>query len=73
MAFLTGVVQTNGIGWATAKALGEEGVSLGITDISGMVHERADELRKMGIDAVSFAGDLRDLNALRKVASEMVE
>ena len=72
VAFITGVAKTNGIGWATAKALGKEGAKLGITDISEIVHERAEELRKEGVDVTSFVTDLRKRSAVEETAAEMV-
>lgn len=72
VAFVTGVAKKNGIGWAVAKALGRAGAKVGISDISGLVHERAEDLRKEGIDAASFTADLRSLPAVKETAAEMV-
>jgi len=71
-AFITGVAKTNGIGWAVARALGEVGVKIGIADISPIVHERAEELRKAGVDAASYVTDLRNLSAVRKTAEDFI-
>jgi len=73
VAFISGVSKTNGIGWATAKALAEEGAILGITDISDMVHERAEELKHKEADVVSYDLDFRDVNAVKKTAAEFIE
>lgn len=73
VAFISGVAKTNGIGWATAQALGAEGTKLGITDISDMVHERAEDLRKKGMEVSSFVTDLRSLSAVREMAAAFVD
>ena len=48
VAFVTGVAGPNGMGIATAKALGEWGASLGIADISERVFEREKDLAALG-------------------------
>jgi NAD(P)-dependent dehydrogenase (short-subunit alcohol dehydrogenase family) len=72
-AFITGVAKPNGIAWAVARALAEEGVKIGITDISPMVHQRAEELRSRGTEVHSWVTDLRSLGAVKTMAAEFVE
>jgi len=73
VAFITGVAKPNGIGFATAKALAEEGVKICITDISPMVHERAEALKTMGADVTSYVTDLRQLSAVKETAVKVIE
>ncbi len=73
VAFITGVAKPNGIGFATAKALAEEGVKICITDISPMVHERGEELKTLGVDVTSYVTDLRQLSAVRETAGKVIE
>ena len=71
IAFVTGVAGQQGMGYATAKALAEEGAALGIVDISDRVHERAGELKDLGYDVISFQADLTDLKAVVSMAEQM--
>jgi len=73
VAFVTGVAGAAGMGFATARALAEEGAALGIVDISERVHERAKELEAMGCNVVSYTADLTDLKAVKQVAEQMQE
>jgi len=73
VAFITGVAKPNGIGFATAKALAEEGVKICITDISPMVHERGEELKTIGVDVTSYVTDLRQLSAVKETAVAVIE
>ena len=73
VAFVTGVAKPNGIGFATAKALAEEGVKICIADISPMVHERGEELSILGVDVTSYVTDLRQLSAVKDIAVKVVE
>lgn len=70
-AFITGVASPNGMGVATAKALGEWGASLGILDISERVFEREAELKAMGFDVKGYRMDLKDREGLRAAAADM--
>ncbi|MBN2050166.1 MAG: SDR family oxidoreductase [Spirochaetales bacterium] len=72
-AFITGVAKTNGIAFAVARALGSQGVKLGITDISELVHRRAEELYAEGIEVTSWVTDLRSLESVRTTAAEFVQ
>lgn len=59
-AVVTGAGSADGIGFAIARALGQEGLSVSITGASERIHERAGELRGLGIDARSAVADLTD-------------
>jgi 3-oxoacyl-[acyl-carrier protein] reductase len=61
-ALITGAGSANGIGFHSARLLAEDGCRVLLTGHSDRVHERAEELRKTGHDAYSFAGDLTDKN-----------
>lgn len=73
VAFVTGVAKPNGIGYATAKMLAEEGVKTCICDISPMVHERGEELKAIGADVTSYVTDLRQLSAVEETAARVIE
>ncbi len=73
VAFVTGVAKPNGIGFATAKALAEEGVKICISDISPMVHERGEELKTLEADVTSYVTDLRQLSAVKETAAKVIE
>ena len=73
VAFISGVAKPNGIGFATAKALAEEGVKICITDISPMVHERGEELKNIGADVTSYVTDLRQLSSVKETAVKVIE
>lgn len=71
VAFVTGVAGPNGMGFATAKALGEWGASLGILDISERVFERAKELKDLGYTVKAYQMDLKDRASLKEAAADM--
>ena len=73
VACITGVAKPNGIGFATAKALTQEGVKICITDISPMVHERGEELKALGSDVSSYITDLRQLSAVKETAAKVID
>ena len=54
VALVSGAGSPTGIGWAAARALGEFGARVAITATTSRVHERAAELRSLGIDALGF-------------------
>lgn len=51
IAIVSGAGSPAGIGFATARALGELGAGIVLTATSERVHERAEELRRSGITA----------------------
>ncbi|MCU1440118.1 MAG: 3-oxoacyl-[acyl-carrier protein] reductase [Rhodoglobus sp.] len=57
-ALVTGAGSPSGIGFASARALGELGARVAITGTTDRIHERAQELRRLGIDAVGVVARL---------------
>jgi 3-oxoacyl-[acyl-carrier protein] reductase len=62
-ALVTGAGSAAGIGFTTARMLGEAGATVVITSTTDRVHERVGELRALGIDA---HGESADLTASRE-------
>ncbi len=57
-ALITGAGSATGIGFATAVALGQLGAAVAITGTTSRIHDRAEELRELGIDAQGFVARL---------------
>ncbi|MDX8438517.1 SDR family NAD(P)-dependent oxidoreductase [Mesorhizobium australafricanum] len=72
-ALVTGAGAADGIGIATARALGEAGLSVIITASSARVEQRAEELRADGLDVRAFAADLTLLGDVERLCSETGE
>jgi len=66
-AVITGAGSEVGIGFASAKFLGELGARITICATTGRIFERVSELRALGIDAVGFVGDLTDPHVVEKL------
>ena len=60
VALITGAGSPTGIGFATARLLGELGAAVAVTATTARAEERAAELRASGCDAEGFAADLTD-------------
>ncbi|GAA1058676.1 SDR family NAD(P)-dependent oxidoreductase [Agromyces bracchium] len=58
VAIVSGAGSREGIGFATARALGELGAGVVLTATSERVHERAEELRRAGITATGLIARL---------------
>jgi 3-oxoacyl-[acyl-carrier protein] reductase len=66
-AVVTGAGSEVGIGFASAKFLGELGARITIAATTGRIFDRVSELRALGIDAVGFVGDLTDVHGVEKL------
>ena len=73
VAFVTGAGSAEGIGFATARALGREGASLAIASTTDRIHERASDLAAQGVDAAGFVGDLTDRDRVRSMVDAIAE
>ncbi|MDA8374711.1 MAG: SDR family oxidoreductase [Actinomycetota bacterium] len=71
VALVTGAGSPGGIGIATARALGEAGHRLAIVSTTTRIHDRAHQLRELGIDAQGFVADLTDERAVDRLFTEL--
>lgn len=69
-ALVTGAGSPTGIGFASARLLGQLGASVVVAATSERVHERRDELRALGIQADSAVGDLTVAEEAKRVVSQ---
>ena len=60
VALVTGAGAPDGIGFATATALGAAGAVVALVSTTDRIHERADALRRAGIGAKGYVVDLTD-------------
>ncbi|CDX54745.1 Short-chain dehydrogenase/reductase SDR [Mesorhizobium plurifarium] len=70
-ALVTGAGAADGIGIATARALGEAGLSVVITASSARVEQRAEELRGQGLDISAVVADLTLSGDVERLGSEV--
>ena len=56
-----------GLGSSYAKALAQEGVNIAVCDLREEIHEVAGGLRALGVNAVSYQGDVSDPDHVRAV------
>ena len=56
-----------GLGSSYAKALAQEGVNIAVCDLREEIHEVAGGLRALGVNAVSYRGDVSDPDHVRTV------
>ena len=71
VALVTGAGAPDGIGFATARLLGQLGATVAVAAATDRVLERATELRDQGIDAIGVVGDLTDEDEARRVVDEV--
>jgi 3-oxoacyl-[acyl-carrier protein] reductase len=72
-ALVTGAGAADGIGIATARALGEAGLSVVITASSARVEQRAGELRAEGLDVRAVVADLTLSGDVERLCSQVGE
>lgn len=72
-ALVTGAGAADGIGVATARALGEAGLSVVITASSARVEQRAGELREEGLDVRAVVADLTLSGDVERLCSQAGE
>jgi 3-oxoacyl-[acyl-carrier protein] reductase len=58
VALVTGSGSSEGIGFATARIVGARGASLAIASTTERIHERVDELKAAGIEAIGLVANL---------------
>jgi 3-oxoacyl-[acyl-carrier protein] reductase len=70
VALVTGAGSPTGIGFAAARSLGRDGASLAIASTTGRIHERAAELRSLGIPATGHVDDLMPDGAADRLVAQ---
>jgi 3-oxoacyl-[acyl-carrier protein] reductase len=73
VALVTGSGSPEGIGFATARIMGERGASIAIASTTDRIHERASELAGAGIEAIGLVADLVDPEQAERLAHEIAE
>ena len=56
-----------GLGNSYAKALAQEGVNVAVCDLRDEIHEVASSLRSLGVNSVSYQGDVSEPSHVREV------
>ncbi|MHB1209810.1 MAG: SDR family NAD(P)-dependent oxidoreductase [Acidimicrobiales bacterium] len=72
-ALVTGAGSDTGIGFATARLLGEMGASVLISSTTERIHDRVNELRASGIDAFGLPGDLTEPSTASRLVTAASE
>ncbi len=72
-ALVTGAGSATGIGFAAARALGEQGARVVITATSERLHDRVAELREGGIDAVGVIARLESAAGVDALSAALAE
>src|SRR5258708_14615746 len=72
VSLITGAGSAQGIGFATARLLGQQGSKVAITSTTERIQERARELAADGIDVFAFPADLRDHARTEELVQEVV-
>ncbi len=71
VALVTGAGSDSGIGFATAKLLGELGAKVIITSRTDRIRQRTTELTSLGIDALGLEADLTDPAEVSKIVNHV--
>ncbi|MBA2380913.1 MAG: SDR family NAD(P)-dependent oxidoreductase, partial [Chloroflexi bacterium] len=71
-ALVTGAGGPQGIGFATARALGREGARLAIASTTARIHDRVAELADEGITASGHIGDLMEADVPARLVAEVL-
>ncbi len=69
---VTGAGSETGIGFNTAKLLGQLGGKIALIATTERIYKRAEELQAMGIKAKGYIADLMDRNAVSKMVKDVV-
>ena len=73
IAWITGAGAPDGIGFATARLLGALGATVAVGATTERAHERAAELRELGVHALGVVADLTDEDEVRGAVAAVVE
>ena len=72
VCLVTGAGSENGIGFATAKILGELGAKVYIVSTTERIYKREAELKSLGSDAKGCVADLMDRGQVKNLVSDII-
>ncbi|MEO5711679.1 MAG: SDR family NAD(P)-dependent oxidoreductase [Nocardioidaceae bacterium] len=72
VALVTGAGSAEGIGFATARLLGELGAAVAVAATTHRVQDRVADLRALGVEAVGVEADLTDPEAVDRARDKVV-
>src|SRR3979409_1959652 len=72
VALITGAGSPQGIGFATARLLAQQGANIAITSTTERIEARARELAAEGAEVFAFPADLRDHAASQRLVHEVL-
>lgn len=73
ICLVTGAGSDRGIGFATAKLLGERGAKVAIAATTDRIYTRAEELQAMGIEAKGYIADLMDRAQVKSMVQAVLK
>jgi len=73
VALVTGSGAPDGIGFATAMALGGAGAVVALVSTTDRIHERAEGLRRAGIGAKGYVADLTDAAQVDALVADLLD
>lgn len=73
VALVTGAGAPDGIGFATATTLGAAGAVVALVSTTDRIHQRADELRRVGIGAKGYVVDLTVPGQVDALVADIVD
>src|ERR1700687_3630629 len=72
VALVTGAGSPQGIGFATARLLAQQGAKIAITSTTQRIHDRAHELASQAEDVFGFPADLCDHDRTRALIEQVL-
>ena len=72
VCLVTGAGSKTGIGFCTASILGQLEGRIALISTTNRIHERAQELRSLGIEAKGYIADLMDREQVEEVISKVI-
>src|SRR5882757_7270205 len=72
VALITGAGSSQGIGFATARLLAQQGTKIAITSTTERIQERARELAAAGAEVFALPADLRDHARTKALVQEVL-
>jgi len=73
ICLITGTGNSTGIGFATARIIGELGAKVLIVSTTDRIYERVNELHALGIDAKGYIAELMDRNQVKNLINSIIE